>query len=48
MAMCCMKCAEIISEELREVPGEHDTDIIDNDHYPCLFGGVDYLHGMLT
>lgn len=22
MAMCCMKCAEIISEKLREVPGE--------------------------
>jgi hypothetical protein len=20
--MCCMKCAEIVSEEIREVPGE--------------------------
>jgi hypothetical protein len=24
MPMCCIKCAEIISEKLREVPGEHD------------------------
>lgn len=23
MPMCCIKCAEIISEKLREVPGEH-------------------------
>lgn len=25
VGMCCMKCAEIISEEIREVPGEHQS-----------------------